>query len=101
MRNLTHRTPRTLDRTKSKEADKFTFLGSTVAMNGECLIDVKYRLSKAASVMTKLGTMWKNKSIIQKTKQKLIRSDVLSVHLYGAECWSLTTGIEKKLASFR
>ena len=76
-------------------SDKFTFLGSTVAMNGECLIDVKCRLSKAAPVMTKLGTMWKNKSISQKTKLKLYRSNVLSVLLYGAECWSLTAGIEK------
>ena len=39
MRNLTDRTPITLDRKKLKEADKFIYLGSTVAMNGECLID--------------------------------------------------------------
>ena len=50
--------------------------------------------------MTKLGTIWKNKSISQKTKLKLYRSNVLSVLLYGAECLGLTAGIEKKLASF-
>ena len=62
----------------------------------------KCRLRKAASVLTvsnKLGTMWKNESISQKTKLKLYRSNVLSVLLYGGECWSLTAGIEKKLAS--
>ena len=36
MRYLTDRTPITLDGTKLKEADKFTYLGSNVAMNGEC-----------------------------------------------------------------
>ena len=95
MRNLADRNPITLDGTKLKEADKFTYLGSAVAMNEECLIEIKCRLRKAASVTTKLGTMWKNKSISQKTKLKLYRSNVLSVLLYGAECWSLTAGIEK------
>ena len=99
MRHLTDKTPITLDGTKLK-GDKFTYLGSTVAMNGECLIDIKCRLRKAASVMTKLGTMWKNKSISQKTKLKLHSSNVLAVLLYEAECWSLTAGTEKKLASF-
>ena len=64
MRNLTDRTPITLDGTNLKEVDNFNYLGSTVAMNGECLIDIKCRLSKVALVMTKLGTMWKNKSIV-------------------------------------
>ena len=100
MRNLTDRTPITLDRKILKEAEKFTYLGSTVAMNGECLIDIRCRLGKAASVMTKLGTIWKNKSISQKPKLKLYRSNALSVLLYGAECWGLTAGIEKKLPSF-
>ena len=100
MRNLTDRTPITLDGTKLKEADKFTYLGSAVAMNGEFLIDIKCRLSKAASVMTKLRTMWKNKSISQKAILKFYRSNVFSVLLYGAECWSLTAGMEKMLASF-
>ena len=100
MRNLTDRTPITLDGTILKEAEKFTYLESTVAMNGECLIDIRCRLGKAASEMTKLGTIWKNKSISQKTKLKLYRSNILSVLLYGAECWGLTAGIEKKLASF-
>ena len=49
--------------------------------------------------MPKLGTIWKNNSISQK-KLKFYLSYVLSVLLYGAECWRLTAGIEKKLASF-
>ena len=72
MRNLTDRAPIILDGTILKEAEKFTCLGSTVAMNGECLIDTRCRLGKTASVMTKLGTIWKNKSISQKTKLKAL-----------------------------
>ena len=101
MRNLTDKTPITFDGENLKEADKFTYLGSTVVMNGECLIDIRCILSKTVSVMTKLGTiLWKNTSISQKTKLKLYHTNVLSVLLYGAECWSLTARIEKKLASF-
>ena len=77
MRHLTDRTPITLDGTISKEAEKFTYLGSTVAMNGECLIDIRCRLGKAASVITKLATIWKNKSTSQKARLKLYRSNVL------------------------
>ena len=84
MRNLTDKTPITLDGEDLKEADKFTYLESTVAMNEKCLIDISCRLSKAASVVTKLGTIWKNKYISQKTKLKLYHTNVLSVHLYGA-----------------
>ena len=54
----------------------------------------------AASVMTKLGKIWRSKSISQKTKLKLYRSNVISVPLYGAKCWNLTAGIERRLASF-
>ena len=60
MRNLTDRTPITLDGTILKEAEKLTYLGSTVAMSGYCLIDIRCRLGKAASVATKLHTIWKN-----------------------------------------
>ena len=100
MRNLTDRTPITVGGTILKEAEKFTYLGGIVTMNGECLISIRCRLDKAVSVVTKLGTIWKNKSISQKSKLKLFRSNVLTVLLYGAKCWGLTAGIEKKLASF-
>lgn len=35
------------------------------------LADMQSRLRKASAVITKLGTIWNNKTVIQKTKLKL------------------------------
>ena len=78
---MTDRTPITVGGTILKEAEKFTYLGSIVAMNRECLISIRCRLDKAASVMTKLGTTWKNKSISQKSKLKLYHSQFFYIEL--------------------
>ena len=63
MRNLDNTAPITLDNEILKEVDRFTYLGSVVTVNGDCLPDIKNKLSKAAGAMNKLNYSWKNKSI--------------------------------------
>ena len=49
--NVTGRTQITLGGTNLKGVHKFTYLGNTVTMNEECRRYIRYRRSRAASVM--------------------------------------------------
>ena len=100
MRNLDNTAPITLDNEILKEVDRFTYLGSVVTINGYYLPDIKNKLSKAAGAMNILNYFWKNKSIQLNTKLRIYRSNMLTVLLYGAETWSMTKGVEIRLASF-
>ena len=63
MRNLDNTAPIILDNEILKEVDRFTYFGSIVTINGDCLPDIKNKLGKAAGAMNKLNYFWKNKSI--------------------------------------
>ena len=67
------------------KVDKFTYLESIVTANGDCLADIKNRISKAVSAMNKLNNFRKNKNIEQKTKLQIFRTNVLPILLYGSE----------------
>ena len=70
-----------------ENTSSFTYLGSIVTSDGGTDKDIKARLGKARGSFIKLKNIWKSKSISRNTKIKLYNSCVLSVLLYGAECW--------------
>lgn len=51
-----------------READHFTYLGSMLTINGDCLTDtrIKNRLCKTAAAVNKLNKCWR-----KKIKQKI------------------------------
>jgi len=71
-----------------------------VAIDENCVPEIRNRISKAAGAFNKLNNFWKNKHIKQNTKLNIYRSNVLSVLLYGAETWMMTRESERRLASF-
>ena len=85
MRNMENQTPISLDNDELKEVEQFTYLGSRVAIDGNCVPEIRNRISKATDAFNKLNNIWKNKNIKQNTKLNIYRSNVLSVLLYGAE----------------
>ena len=62
--------------------------------------DIRARLGKARAVYSKLVKIWKNGQVTYKTKIKIFKSNVISVLLYGYECWRMTKTDEKKLDAF-
>jgi hypothetical protein len=46
------------------------------------------------------ASVWNNSQFGRKTKMKLLKSNVLSVLLYGSETWKMTEGDEKILDTF-
>ena len=78
----------------------FTYLGSIVTSDGGADKDIKARLSKARGAFINLKNIWKTSDISRKTKIGIYNSCVLSVLLYGAECWRMTEGDIRRLSSF-
>ena len=84
-----------------KQVEKFTYLGSTITSDGDCLHDVKARIAKAYGAMNKLNNIWKSNSLSKNTKLKIFNSNVMSVLLYGSDSWKTNAEIERRLTSFQ
>ena len=63
----------------------FVYLGSNISNDADCTKDVKARLAMGMVVMNKLVKIWKNKSISNNTKIRLMKSLTWSVATYGCE----------------
>ena len=81
--------------------DGFVYLGSKVTPDGDCINEINSRISKAGQAFGMLRSIWKNKNLSLNTKVRIFKSNVLSVLLYGAECWKTTVVIEQKLEVFQ
>ena len=82
--------------TDLEQVKEFTYLGSV--QNEECnsVKEVKVRIAKSTSALSRLKRVWRDSSLSIETKLRLLRALVLSVFLYGAESWTLNAEIEKK-----
>ena len=80
---------------------KFVYLGSTLSSSLTSAHDVTARLAKAAAIFGALRKcVFTSADITPKTKAKVYRGLVLSVLLYGSECWALRVADERRLICF-
>ena len=61
--------------------------------------DITNRLQKAKSSFVQLNKVWRSPNISEKTKIRIYNSNVLTVLLYGAECWRVTQRDSQRLSS--
>ena len=59
------------------------------------------RVTNANQSFAMLKNIWKSKQVGTNTTLRIFNSNVLSVLLYGAECWKLTTRIAHKIHTFQ
>ena len=71
----------------------FVYLGSWINTTER---DLSIRIAKSWSASIKLDKIWKS-DLSRKLKIQFFKATVESVLLYGAECWTLTKQLEKKL----
>ena len=72
-------------------------MGVVLIKDGSCEKDIHCRFGKASPVFARL--IWKNKHVSIQTKSKLYEVFVLSVFLYGTECWTLRKGEHRILTA--
>ena len=70
--------PISLEKTEPKYVDKFTYVGSTKAKDGDVETDVNMRLAKAAAVFRRLNSVRKFCSLSIKLKLQLYSAVVVS-----------------------
>ena len=77
--------------------DSVVYLGSLQKSEDNSRPDMKRRISLAASVMSSLNRLWRDKILQLSTKIRLYQALVMSVLLYAAETWTLLSCDEKTL----
>ena len=76
---------------KVEDVESFVYIGSVLDKLGGTEADIKRRLALARIAFTSLQNIWRSGRFSQKTKLRILNSNVLSVLLYGAEMWRVTT----------
>ncbi|KIH59884.1 hypothetical protein ANCDUO_09874 [Ancylostoma duodenale] len=79
---------------------RFTYLGSTVACDGDAEFDVRTRIAKAAAVFRKLQPTWATTSISNNIKMRLYLSIVIPTAIYASETWTMSARIIKRINGF-
>ena len=81
------------------DVDRFTYLGSILACDGDVEADVNCRIGKAASVglFQRMWSIWTSSVISMDIKTWLYRASVVSVGMYASETWKMTINIVQKL----
>ena len=81
--------------------DDFPYLGSVIAGSGRLDVDVDRRVAQASKAFGALRkAVFLDKNLSLGTKRKLYNACVLSVLLYGAECWIPLRKQVRKLNTF-
>ena len=81
--------------------DKFTYLGSIITNTGDLQLDINRHIGLATGVMRSLRKpLWRHSSISLETKLRVYQASVLSVLLYGSECWPISTSLCSRLSAF-
>jgi hypothetical protein len=85
---------------KVEAVTDFTYLGSVISQDCTSTRDVNRRIGIASSTMGRLRKIWSSKRLSLKTKLRLYNSLVISVIMYGASAWTLTSALSKRLDAF-
>ena len=81
---------------KSLKLKKFKYLGAIASDEGP-KPEVLARITMAATTLSKMVIIWKDKAVKFSLKIRLMRSLVNSVFLYAYETWILTAELEKRV----
>ena len=67
----------------------FTFGGSKIPADGDCLHEIKRHLLLGRKVMTNLDSILKSRDIALPTKVHLVKPMVFPVVMHGCESWTI------------
>lgn len=80
--------------------DKIVYLGSVITSNLSCNGDVENRIAKATKAFGALRPVLSRKHLSSQIKGRIYMCLVLSILLYGSECWCLTAANLHQLTVF-
>ena len=77
-----------------EDVEDFTYLGTKVTTTGDYDQEINTRICKANQAFAMLKPVWKTNNLSFHTKIDIFRSNVLSILLYGVECWKITVAVQ-------
>ena len=89
----------TINGQKLETVTSFKYLGSVITDEGSKR-EILSRIAQTAA-LTRLKTVWNNRSISLSSKIQLMRSLVTAIFLYASESWTLTAELHRKATEMR
>ena len=84
-----------------ENVSQFPCLGPTIQSSGRAEVDVSRRLAQASKAFRALRkAVFGNKDMTLKTKRAIYQACVLSVLMYGSECWTSLRRDLRRLNAF-
>ena len=80
-----------------KQVESVKYLGTIITSDGKCESEINRRIAIAKETFNKMSKMFKNHKIALNTKQRLLQCYIYPVLLYGSECWTISSNMQKKL----
>ena len=80
-----------------KQVTNFKYLGCTITPDAKCDTEIKKRMAISKDTFSKMKAVFTNRNISLNTKLNTLKAYVWSVLMYGCECWTLTSDLERKL----
>ena len=78
----------------------FTFLGSKITADGDCIHEIKRHLLLGRKVVTNLDSILKSPDITLPTKVCLVKAMVFPVVMYGCESWTMKKAERQRIDAF-
>ena len=85
---------------KIEQVARFTYLGSVITEDSECINETRTRLAKGAYLSASLKKVWKSHDININTKIRLWKALVWPVATYGFETLTLKKEDERRITAF-
>ena len=78
----------------------FIFLGSKIAVNGDCSHEIKIRLLIVRKAVTNLDSILKSRDIMLLTKAHIVKAIIFPAVMYGCECWTIKKAEHRRIDAF-
>lgn len=78
----------------------YLYLGTWIHDQTDQNLELRTRIEKARATFTKMRTLFSGSGISLKLRLRMVKCYIYSILLYGAESWTLTKQMEKKIEAF-
>jgi len=88
-----------IDQKQLENVESSKYLGSILTNDGRCTCEIKCRIAMANAVFSKKRALFTS-TLDLAFRKKLVKCDIWSIVLYGADTWTLRAVDRKHLESF-
>ena len=89
-----------LDGTAIEQVEKMVYLGSITTEYGKSEVEIKRRIEIAKNTFNNMKSVLLSRNTSLNTRMRLTKCYVWSTLLYGAETWTITKTLNKRIDTF-